>query len=486
MNRLTKAGILILVIGLSFLAATLYRSTSEGGGFAMGGDMFGLKTKTWSIPGNVSETASGSYFSYFLAPRDYRMEVKTNTTIDVYVLDSEGVLLWRAEGKLEPVHSYEGIRQQVVTFHLDDRDDYVFLVYNPSGDAAGYELSVSGYGIETDLLYTSLIIIALGAIVTIASLLPRSSSSRKQSSAKKSAVLPAAVLALIVLSVPLASCATQSSSILAPSWMKEGTYVNYDLTSTGTSYTNGVLDTSKSVTLFLLNGTGIKYNNVTSVIFRWECIHLRGDMATLNVSYSITSDLVSDNFYTSTLVDVNIASRSVYSQNGTLIGTTNLWLPSSPAEGQEIVLWDMPPDKVMANVTTTGFNGQNMYTGQTPQGVQRFFQLENIAGTINGKGLSEVGFIGNGMYEYDTGLMLSGSLSLEPMHTALAINLYDSPNSMTTNVGMGQGQVFINWSYLLGLAAIISSIVIMIVLMSKRRRGLATSMVRFKKRNGVS
>ncbi len=468
MNRLTKAGILILVIGVSFLASTLYRSTSESGRFSRGS--FGLEPDDWSPRGNTSETGSGVFSnSYFLIPRDYRMNIKANTTIDVYILNPEGKRLWQAEGKLEPLLSFEGVRQQVVTFQIANRDDYTLLVHNPSTEVAEYELSVTGYGIETDLLHASLAIIALGAIVTLASFVKLSSSNRNSRSTKKSVELPAAVLTLLLLASPIAVCAAQSSSILAPSWMQEGTYVNYDLTPMGTSYTNGVLDTSKSVTVFLLNGTGIKHQNVTSVIFRWECSQLSGDMATLNVSYAITSDLASENFYTSALVDVNIASRSVYLQNGTLIGTTDLWLPSSPAEGQEVVLWDMPPDKVTANITTNGFNGENLfYGGDLSQGAQRAFRLENIAGTVNGKNANEV-FQGEGAYEYDTGLMLLGSLMWEPMHTALGINLYDWPNSISTNVDMGPAQVFINWSYVLGLAAIVGSIVIVAALMIKRR-----------------
>ena len=194
-------------------------------------------------------------------------------------------------------------------------------------------------------------------------------------------------------------------------------------------------------------------------------------MATLNASYSIASDLESDNFYISVLVDVNIASRSVYLQNGTLIGTTDLWLPSSPANGQEIMLWDMSPDMVTANVTTKyTFNGENMFS-QTSQGSQRIFGLENIVGKINGKDISEVGFIGNGMYEYDTGLNLGGSLRFEPMLTALGITMSDyGSSSMTTNVDMGPQLTVIDWGYVLGVAAIVGSIVVVAVLMFKRRR----------------
>lgn len=464
MNHLTKAGILIIVIGLSFLASTLYRSTSETAGFTIGA-MFGLSPETWSIEGDMQSAP----IRYFLVPRDYRMAVKTNATIDVYVLDPEGVRLWMAEGKLEPVFSYEGIGQQVITFHINSRDDYVLLVHNPSAEAAQYELSVRGYGIETDLLYLSLIILGLGAIVTIASLIPKGSSRRKQSLSDKSVVRsvvpPVAVLALLLLSLPIASCVAQSSSILAPIWMEEGTYANYDLTPS-TSYSNGVPE--KDITVFFLNGTIIKYRNVTSAFFQWECVQLRGDMATLNVSYSITSDLESYNFYTSALVDVNIASRGVYLQNGTLIGTTNLWLPSSPEEGQEVVLWDMPPERVTANVTTS-FNGEELFSGQTPQGAQRYFRLENIGGTMNGMEVGDAEFQGGG-YEYDTGLMLWGDLTLEPMRTALGIQLYNFPLSMTTNVDMGPVLVVIDWSYVLGVAAIVGSIVIVAALMIKRHR----------------
>ena len=470
MNRLTKAGILILVIGLSFLAGTLYRSTSEGGGGSTGSDISGIEPNAWSIRGNVSD-GSSAYFSYFLAPRDYRITVKTNATIDVYVLNAEGLRLWSAEGKLEPVRSFEGVRQQVVTFHLDNRDYYGLLVHNPSETAAGYDLSMSsGYGIETDLLYASLGIIVLGAVVTIVGLIPKGNSGQKRSASTKSVAVPVALLALLILSMPIAVCTAQSSSMLAPGWMKEGTYVDYDLTPHGMSYTDGVLDTSKSITANFLNGTTIKHNNVTSATLRWECIHLSGDMATLNVSYTITSDLPSDNFYTSALIDVNTASRNVYLQNGTLIGTTNLWLPSSPAEGKEVVLWDMPPDKVTANVTAKMPNGENIWTSETPQGAQTAFQTVNVAGTINGKDYSYSGFIGNGMYEYDTGLMLYGDLTLEPMHTALGINLYDPLNSITTNVDMGPARTVINWSYWLGVAAIVGAIVVIAVLAVVRRR----------------
>ncbi|MCW4047785.1 MAG: hypothetical protein NWE99_09565 [Candidatus Bathyarchaeota archaeon] len=486
MSRLTKAGVLIIVIGLSFLAGTLYRSTKEGGGYLYS-SLCGTSQDAWSQRGNNSGSGMLSGI-YFQVPRDFRMDIKSNGTIDVYMLNSEGIRLWRDEGKLSPVVSFEGVKQQVVTFHLNSRDKYMPLVHNPSkGTAVEFFLGYSGYGIETDLLNASLGITAVGAIVTIAGLIPKRNRSHKRSIAAKGVAAPAAAVTLLILLGSIAVCTAQSTSMLAPSWMKEGTYVNYDLTPTGAEYKNGVLQTSKSIYLTFLNstdGSGIEYHNVTSVFLRWECIKLSGDMATLNITYTIISDLPSDNFYTSALVDVNIASRSVYLQNGTLIGTTHLWLPSSPAERQEVVLWDMPPDKVTANVITKMPNGDSMWTLETSQGAQTIFQLANVSGTLDGEdfsfegdfritGPSRIGefmCIGMGTYEYDTGLMLAGDLNVEPVYNALGLKS-GWFNSMTTNVDMGPERTIIDWNYWLSLAAVVGAIVIIAaVLMINRRR----------------
>jgi hypothetical protein len=474
-NRLTKAGILIIVIGVSFLAGTLYRSTKEGSGGSFG-STFGMSSDAWSQMANSSGGSGAFSGIYFQVPRDFRMDIKSNGTIDVYMLDSEGIRLWRDEGKLAPAASFEGVKQQVVTFHLNSRDHYMPLVHNPSNETVEYLISYSGYGIETDLLYASLGIIVLGAVVTIVGFIPKGNRAQKQSATTKGMALPATAVALLILLVPIAACTAQSTSLLAPSWMKEGTYVTYNFLY-GTFYSNGVLDTSRAVNL--LNDTFVKYNNVTSMALRWECIKLTGDMTTLNVTYTITSDLPSDNFYASALVDVNTATRSVYLQNGTSIGTTHLWLPSRPAEGQEVVLWDMPPDKVTANVVTKLSNGDNMWMSETPQGAQTAFSLENVADfrfggesfTITGPSrLVDFMSIGNGAYEDDTGLMLQGDLRVDPLSTALGMYLGYAHNVVSTNVDMGPALTVIDWSYWLSLAAVAGAIVAIAVMMVVKRR----------------
>ena len=292
------------------------------------------------------------------------------------------------------------------------------------------------------------------------SLVTTGNSTKKIKSPTKKAVTSAvAVLVLLVLSTSIATCYAQSSSILAPTWMKEGTYANYlfyDVSSTNPS----------PLYLGFLNGSFHIYENVTSAVFRWECIKLDDNMATMNVSLSITSTKESDNYYNSTLLDVDIANRSVYLQNGTLIGTTHLWAPSSPADGQEIILWNVPPDKTTGNVTAAP-DGQAMYTFQTSQGTQRFFTIDNIKGKINGKAAFFFG--GSPWYEYDTGLMIQGTLDNEPTITALGIDA-DIAQSVVTNIDMGPPRVEIDLGFVLGLVAIAASIIILTVITIKRRR----------------
>jgi hypothetical protein len=461
MKLLTKAGILLLIVGLSLLAGTLYRSTSELG-FSLGSE---LSPNSWSCQGNVLDP-NVMYIRYFLAPRDYSIEVQTNAIINVYVMDTEGIRLWITEGELEPVRSYEEVGQETVTFHLTSRDDYVFLCYNPLENSVEYRLIISGYGIEEDLLYASLAIIVTSAVVTLASFIPRRNSNKKQKVSKKTGVLSGATLAFLMLSLSVSSCVAQPN-ILAPTWMKEGTYAYYPFP-LGSSEKYG----NMTIVNFV-NGTNIMYTNVTSVNFRWDCVQLDGNMATLNVSYNVTTEPGIEGFYTSILLNVDTVTRNLYLQNGTPIGTTMLWLPSSPAKGQEIVLWDVPPEKVTATIVTEYENGEPMYFADTPQGTQRFFQYTNPVGIMNGVNVTnDSQYAWSPFYEYDTGLMVGGMMLNETMIAALDLNPFDPfMTSMFTNVDMMQPKVIIDWVYVLGLVAIVGSIVILFVgLVVKRLR----------------
>ncbi len=279
----------------------------------------------------------------------------------------------------------------------------------------------------------------------------------------RNATFAATVLAFLLMSSFIASCAGQAS-IFAPSWLKEGTYASYTFPFSQMQKDDETYIVSQ---LMFLNNSFRDYKNATSATLRWECIRLDGDTATLNITYNITSDLPTDNFYTSAAVNVNTATRSVYLQNGTLIGTTRMWMPSSPADGEEVVFWDVPPDKATANVTTAYGGDTTVY--KTPdQGAQRTFMLANMAGKIDGQDTTAINDLFH--YEYDTGLFLYGTLKQEPLLKALGIaDNFQAAQFGGANVDFGPQSTVIDWSYVLSLAAVVGAIIIMAIMMVLRR-----------------
>jgi hypothetical protein len=297
----------------------------------------------------------------------------------------------------------------------------------------------------------------------------RTEEAKERSLPDRKAAVTAAVLALMLLSLSAVSCTAhaESTSFLAPSWMKEGTYASYTFPfSQGYSSTDGVSSPYTAADLQFLNNSLHEFRTPVSEVLRWECIQLNVDRATLNVSLSIITE-TSDNFYASALVDVDTASRSVYLQNGTLIGTTRMWMPSSPADGQEVVFWDLPPDKTTANVTNS-YGGDTTVYKTSNQGVQRTFMLTNMAGKIDGQDTSTINNLFS--YEYDTGLFLYGTVQREPLLKALGIaDTLQTAKFDNTNVDFGPESLVINWNYVLSIAAIAGSIVIVAVMMLRRR-----------------
>jgi hypothetical protein len=166
MKKLTKLGILLLVIGLSFLAGTFYRSNSTYG-FAIGG-IFGLKPQTWR-----SNPDTRAIVPNFLAPRNLRMEVKANATVDVYILDTEGMKLWASDATVNPVWSATGVTQEIFKLQLTRRGDYGFLIHNPTNSTAVYEIHVTLYGFEQDLIWMTIAFTVAGLVTTVTSFIVR-------------------------------------------------------------------------------------------------------------------------------------------------------------------------------------------------------------------------------------------------------------------------------------------------------------------------
>jgi len=162
MNITTKVGVILLAIGFAFLVGTIYRSTSPHD-FGTG-SLLGLKANTWNPEGHVG-------ISYFWSPRELRLDITSNSTIDIYILDSEGIRLWTLDGTLKHVWSAMGVTQEIFTLQINNRDTYAFLVYNPTNATARYDINVTLYGYETDLLWVSISFTVIGLIVSTVSLI---------------------------------------------------------------------------------------------------------------------------------------------------------------------------------------------------------------------------------------------------------------------------------------------------------------------------
>ncbi len=153
-------GIFLLTIGISLLVGTVYRSNSTYDFGYLG--TIGLEPKTWSF-GNQTNQIS-NLTPYLWPPCNLDLSIQTNSTIDVYILDAQGIQLWESEHTLRSIWSTTGITGDSVTISIPHRGLYYFLVYNPGSSTVIYKIDATLYGFEKDLLFTSLLSVGIGMI----------------------------------------------------------------------------------------------------------------------------------------------------------------------------------------------------------------------------------------------------------------------------------------------------------------------------------
>jgi hypothetical protein len=269
----------------------------------------------------------------------------------------------------------------------------------------------------------------------------------------KSAVVALLVLVILSFYVPFGFA---DSFVFAPKWLKKGVYAEY-------TFTGGLLRfpgvTGDIDRIYFVDGT-----------FRWECVDLNETMATLNLTFSHTQTEMNGKPFvenkTVLLVEevyVDKVSRALYLRNGTLIGTTTFWLPANPSAGEEIVLWDVPPDKVSLTVSNLS---QIQTRVLTPQGGQPAFKIEK-QGKINGK---PVFF--RGSYDFDTGIVNQSGLEYEPFMSALGIISFIIDGMMIlsdTNIDLGPAINSFDFRTILTVIALAVSFVIIFVAVYRRR-----------------
>jgi hypothetical protein len=279
----------------------------------------------------------------------------------------------------------------------------------------------------------------------------------KENHQLKSKVIP---LLLIVLLLPsFITYSVAGSSLFAPSWLKNGLYATY---------------ASDSGSIYFYNETsslGFDSVRFTDAVFRWECLDLNETMVKLRFSLDYTEierngrtleEKQTTNLVTEIFVD--ILSRAVYLQNGTLIGTTRLWLPANPTPNDDILMWDVPPDRVTIRIS------EGTTYVLTPQGSQKAFKISSMAnGTIDGMPVSF-----HGLWDLDTGIMVQEfSQYPEPAFSALGLREW-TPSVVIfqeTNIDLGPSDAPLDLRTIFAIIALpVAAVIIFIAVYSKQRR----------------
>jgi hypothetical protein len=143
-------------------------------------------------------------------------------------------------------------------------------------------------------------------------------------------------------------------------------------------------------------------------------------------------------------VYVDLYTRAVYSE-GSLLGTTHLWVTVNPAESQEVVVWDIPPDKISLPAEC-----KDIWC-MTIQGNQAGFTLGGTS-KINGTSKSFLA-----LFDRDTGIMIDGSFEWDPIIASAGINALLLNGRITfsdTNISLGPEYDPTNWPLTIVLIAL--------------------------------
>ena len=263
----------------------------------------------------------------------------------------------------------------------------------------------------------------------------------------------------------------------APSWLEEGAYVKYEPSLSGASSLGavGVFDLSNpnfTGTNYILPGQQVDavLETISSSLV-WRCVSVNATMAKLQVTLDYVGKL---GFHKENLewinnsseevslqrtaeVYVDLYTRGVYNADGVFLGTTHLWLPANPSDGQEIIIWEEDSETITTAVTVHEEGKQ--YTFQT--GTQVTIKNNPLMLDLS--------------YDLDTGLgmigMGGGGFSWDPIFAAVGISYGTVGWVSETNIDLGPEHSEINWMQMLYYAIIPVAIVLLIAtLIIKRKR----------------
>lgn len=158
MKRSSRFFVAIFLLGLSLLIVTVMRTNSAPHTMSFGNEEGGA-TAGWVM-----------YPDFLMFPRDFRVDIRANNTVDVYILDEAAARQWNTDRILKAAWTYEDIKQGVFNEHADSRGAYAILAYLPANATTAIKVTLTFSGFEKDLLVVSLAILAADTVALIVSL----------------------------------------------------------------------------------------------------------------------------------------------------------------------------------------------------------------------------------------------------------------------------------------------------------------------------
>jgi|WetSurMetagenome_2_1015567.scaffolds.fasta_scaffold08169_6 hypothetical protein len=155
MKKLTRLSLVLFVIGISLLAVTLVRGNTSFSFTRLFMQNFG--SSEWELGFNA----------FFAPPRILRMVVNLSSPVDIYVLTGNEVRLWKSSGTIDAIGVFQGVERSTITLQLPDRGEYNVLIHNLSNSSVAGEVKLMLYGLESDLLYTSIGLSIVGIILFV-------------------------------------------------------------------------------------------------------------------------------------------------------------------------------------------------------------------------------------------------------------------------------------------------------------------------------
>ncbi|MCL1969881.1 MAG: hypothetical protein FWF66_00170 [Candidatus Bathyarchaeota archaeon] len=255
----------------------------------------------------------------------------------------------------------------------------------------------------------------------------------------------------------------------APLWLTEGTYAKYEakdlsentISGAGNKALVGFFELSNSQ----FAGTNYLLSQPVDLLLRtekcsvmWRCVSVNATMAKLKVTLDCVGEPSwpvdysgSGHLQRESEIYVDLYTRAVYNVEGLFLGTTHLWLPANPNDGQKITIWEEDSKTITASAVIPKGHVN------TALGQLTVFKLDVTSVTIK----DNIQSLGS-FYDLDTGLGVSTPLSIwDPIFASVGIQS-GAIEISETNIHLEATPSEINWTRMLCYTIIPVAIILLV------------------------